>query len=234
MMTASRQVSYQWRLREVMAAHGLFNATDLVPLLAERGIRLSSVQVWRLVTQTPERLSLPVLAASPPPSAGPAASGQGPVPKASRGPKASEAPEIQVTIRGQVASTTDAKGRPEFTLATSGKTLRLSAGPPWFFGTKNPLMPFVGKTVTIVGEQSGDEIDVISVDGTVIRAPGKPPWAGGWKQVGKSHPGWSQAKADRQAAKQKAKAACIASGQCKDDAGEPDESAEPSETPGAG
>lgn len=63
MMTASRQASYQWRLREVMAAHGLFNATDLVPLLAERGINLSSVQVWRLVTQTPERLSLPVLAA---------------------------------------------------------------------------------------------------------------------------------------------------------------------------
>ena len=46
-----------------MAAHGLFNATDLDPLLAERGISLSSVQVWRLVTQTPERLSLPVLAA---------------------------------------------------------------------------------------------------------------------------------------------------------------------------
>ena len=63
MMTAARQVSYQWRLRDVMAAHGLFNATDLEPLLTERGIRLSSVQVWRLVTQTPERLSLPVLAA---------------------------------------------------------------------------------------------------------------------------------------------------------------------------
>ena len=31
--------------------------------LAGRGITLSSVQVWRLVTQTPERLSLPVLAA---------------------------------------------------------------------------------------------------------------------------------------------------------------------------
>ena len=62
-MTAERQVSYQWRLREVMAAHGLFTASDLVPLLAERGISLSSVQVWRLVTQTPERLSLPVLAA---------------------------------------------------------------------------------------------------------------------------------------------------------------------------
>ena len=62
-MGANRVVSYQWRLREVMAAHGLFTASDLVPLLAERGISLSGVQVWRLVTQTPERLSLPVLAA---------------------------------------------------------------------------------------------------------------------------------------------------------------------------
>jgi hypothetical protein len=62
-MAAKREVSYQWRLREVMAAAGLFNASDLEPLLADRGITLSSVQVWRLVTQVPERLSLPVLAA---------------------------------------------------------------------------------------------------------------------------------------------------------------------------
>jgi hypothetical protein len=41
----------------------VFTAADLVPLLAERGITLSQVQVWRLVTQVPERLSLPVLAA---------------------------------------------------------------------------------------------------------------------------------------------------------------------------
>jgi DNA-binding Xre family transcriptional regulator len=46
-----------------MAGAGLFSASDLEPLLAERGITLSSVQVWRLVTQVPERLSLPVLAA---------------------------------------------------------------------------------------------------------------------------------------------------------------------------
>jgi DNA-binding Xre family transcriptional regulator len=59
----NRQVSYQWRLREVMAAHGMFTAADLAAPLAARGITLSSVQVWRLVTQTPERLSLPVLAA---------------------------------------------------------------------------------------------------------------------------------------------------------------------------
>jgi hypothetical protein len=177
-------------------------------------------------------VALPVLAASPAPSAAPAASGRGPEPKATRAPKGSEAPEVQVTIRGQVGSTTDGQGRPSFTLQANGKTLRLSAGPPWFFGTKNPLMPFVGKTVTIVGEQSGDEIDVTSVDGTALRAPGKPPWAGGWKVVGKDHPGWSQAKADRQAAKDKARAACAAAGPCKDDAAEPDESAEPSETAG--
>jgi DNA-binding Xre family transcriptional regulator len=58
-----RQVSYKWRLREVMAVHGMFAATDLEPHLNDRGITLSSVQVWRLATQTPERLSLPVLAA---------------------------------------------------------------------------------------------------------------------------------------------------------------------------
>jgi DNA-binding Xre family transcriptional regulator len=46
-----------------MAAAGMFTATDLEPHLRDRGITLSSVQVWRLVTQTPERLSLPVLAA---------------------------------------------------------------------------------------------------------------------------------------------------------------------------
>jgi len=58
-----RQVSYQWRLREVMAAHGMFTITELVPLLAGRGIGLSASQVHRLASGTPERLSLPVLAA---------------------------------------------------------------------------------------------------------------------------------------------------------------------------
>ena len=62
-MTAKRQVSYQWRLRNVMAEHGMFTTTGLVPQLADRGITLSASQVHRLVTGTPERLSLPVLAA---------------------------------------------------------------------------------------------------------------------------------------------------------------------------
>jgi DNA-binding Xre family transcriptional regulator len=62
-MRLRRRVAYQWRLREVMAIRGLFTTTELVPLLAERGITLSASQVHRLVAGTPERLSLPVLAA---------------------------------------------------------------------------------------------------------------------------------------------------------------------------
>jgi len=58
-----RPVGYAWNLRKVMAGHGMFNTSDLVPLLRERGIDLSASQVHRLVTGTPERLSLPVLAA---------------------------------------------------------------------------------------------------------------------------------------------------------------------------
>jgi len=58
-----RQADYEWHLREVMAARGIFTTTDLVPRLADRGITLSVSQVHRLVTGTPERLSLPVLAA---------------------------------------------------------------------------------------------------------------------------------------------------------------------------
>jgi len=58
-----RRVDYRWRLREIMAEHGMFRVNDLMPHLADRGIALSSSQVSRLVTGTPERLSLPVLAA---------------------------------------------------------------------------------------------------------------------------------------------------------------------------
>jgi DNA-binding Xre family transcriptional regulator len=58
-----RKVGYSWRLREVMAANGMFATTELVPLLDDRGIKLSASQVHRLVTGTPERLSLQILAA---------------------------------------------------------------------------------------------------------------------------------------------------------------------------
>lgn len=58
-----RQVDYTWRLAEIMAAHGMHNSTDLIPRLAERGIELSRPQVYRIVHQRPERISLQMMAA---------------------------------------------------------------------------------------------------------------------------------------------------------------------------
>jgi DNA-binding Xre family transcriptional regulator len=58
-----RKMGYQWNLRKLMATRDMFATTDLVPLLAERGIHLSREQVFRLVTTTPQRLSLDTLAA---------------------------------------------------------------------------------------------------------------------------------------------------------------------------
>ncbi len=57
------KMDYRWRLRERMTERNLWKTTELVPLLAERGIHLSATQVYRLVTATPERLSLATLAA---------------------------------------------------------------------------------------------------------------------------------------------------------------------------
>lgn len=46
-----------------MAGKGLWKTSELGPLLEERGVILSSAQVYRLVANTPERLSLKTLAA---------------------------------------------------------------------------------------------------------------------------------------------------------------------------
>lgn len=59
----TRQVGYHWHLRRLMAEHGMFATTDLVPLLAERGVSLSREQVYRLVVRVPQRLNLTALAA---------------------------------------------------------------------------------------------------------------------------------------------------------------------------
>jgi len=58
-----REVGIEWRLRQLMADRGMFSTTDLMPLLKARGVTLSATQVYRLVTQTPERLNMRVLAA---------------------------------------------------------------------------------------------------------------------------------------------------------------------------
>ena len=62
-MAANRKLGYQWHLRVRMAEAGMYATTDLTPLLAERGVVLSAAQTYRLVTGTPERLSLRILMA---------------------------------------------------------------------------------------------------------------------------------------------------------------------------
>jgi DNA-binding Xre family transcriptional regulator len=58
-----KKMGYHWNLRKVMAEREMYQTSDIVPLLAERGIHLSREQVYRLVTQPPQRLSMDALAA---------------------------------------------------------------------------------------------------------------------------------------------------------------------------
>ena len=60
---ARRRLDFHWHLRRLMAAHQMWKTTELIPLLRERGVELSASQVYRLVTDKPERLSMKVLIA---------------------------------------------------------------------------------------------------------------------------------------------------------------------------
>ena len=57
------KLDYRWNLRHVMAQNNMFSTTDLLAPLAERNIKLSTSQVYRLVVERPERLSRKVLMA---------------------------------------------------------------------------------------------------------------------------------------------------------------------------
>jgi hypothetical protein len=140
-------------------------------------------------------IAVPAFAVDPSPSPGAG--------KPAKSPKAEKVEKAPVTLAGTLSATTDAEGKTAYTLQSGGTTYALEAGPAWFFGDNHPLKAYVGKTVTVVGEKAKDtnEVDVESVNGKQLRAPGKPPWAGGWKRVGKVHPGWSQEKEDRFKAK---------------------------------
>jgi DNA-binding Xre family transcriptional regulator len=59
----TQKLDYRWNLRQVMASREMFATTDLLGPLGKRGIRLSSSQVYRLVVERPERLSLKILMA---------------------------------------------------------------------------------------------------------------------------------------------------------------------------
>ncbi|MET9317871.1 helix-turn-helix transcriptional regulator [Kribbella sp. NPDC003505] len=63
MAGAARRLGYHWHLRRLMAAHDMWKTTELTPLLRERGVNLSPAQVYRLVTDMPERLSVKTLVA---------------------------------------------------------------------------------------------------------------------------------------------------------------------------
>ena len=157
-------------------------------------------------------IAIPVLGADPSPSAGPPgqskpdksgkpdkATNPGQQKKAEKAAaKAAKTPEVDVTVTGTVQQGTDDKGRPTFTLTAGGTTWELSAGPSWYWGDKNPLAAYAGKSVTIAGShhEGSTDLDVATVDGTAIRAAGKPPWAGGPSVVGSTHPGWKDWKAD--------------------------------------
>ena len=58
-----KKMEIVWNLRRLMATRDMFQTTDLIGPLAERGVHLSREQVFRLVTQPPQRLSMDTLAA---------------------------------------------------------------------------------------------------------------------------------------------------------------------------
>ena len=193
-------------------------------------------------------IAIPALAASPSPT--PSANAASAEPsededhdgntdrqKAAYKVKKEHAPEVAVTLSGTIASTTTAEGETDYTLTVGATTYTLDAGPAWYWKDKHPLKPYVGTSVTVIGEQEQGttSVDVQSVDGKQIREPGRPPWAGGPMQVGKDHPGRSQDKADRWAAradamKSKFGVDCWPPGHCKDASGKP-QTPNPTATP---
>lgn len=58
-----RYVTMQWNLRQVMADRGMFQTSELLPLLTQRGITITREHVYRLVTKTPQRLNTDLLVA---------------------------------------------------------------------------------------------------------------------------------------------------------------------------
>lgn len=58
-----RRLVMRWHLRQMMATRGMFQTSELVPLLADRGVHLTRQYVHRLVTTAPQRINTDLLAA---------------------------------------------------------------------------------------------------------------------------------------------------------------------------
>lgn len=59
----AERLTMRWNLRQVMASKGMFQTTDLIEPLRERGIELSRQMIHRVVTKTPQRINTDLLAA---------------------------------------------------------------------------------------------------------------------------------------------------------------------------
>lgn len=61
-MSENKMVA-RWNLRQVMAERGMFATTDLIEPLRQRGVELSRQMIHRVVTKTPQRINMDLLAA---------------------------------------------------------------------------------------------------------------------------------------------------------------------------
>ena len=118
------------------------------------------------------------------------------------------------TSSGEVVAVIDEDGHSHYFLQLAdGTQVELRFGPSWFWGPLNPLDSLIGTTVDVTGNVAADgpdehasatgqahaankpKLHVKAVNGASLRTHGKPPWAGGPKVVGESHPGhagWSK------------------------------------------
>ena len=132
-----------------------------------------------------------------------------PEPAATEKPETPEVEPVMTTLTGILRITTDADAHRTFAIGDTP----ISVGPPWYWGTNDPLTALAdGDTVTVNGHMDDGtggkadrtgvtgvpEFEVYAVNGKTIREAGKPAWAGGPKAVGSVHPGyagWSKDKA---------------------------------------
>jgi DNA-binding Xre family transcriptional regulator len=62
-MSEGARMVIRWNLRQVMAENGMFATTDLLEPLHQRGVEISRQMVHRVVTKTPQRINVDLLAA---------------------------------------------------------------------------------------------------------------------------------------------------------------------------
>ena len=122
------------------------------------------------------------------------------------------------TTTGTVLMGETEDGRVVYLLDTGeGEPIELQYGPSWFGGEFSPLHALVGEEITVGGnlrdgmpnENASDTAKENAAKAPVIRiltldeqkrVKGKPPWAGGPKDVGEAHPGfdgWSKGQANK-------------------------------------